>query len=509
MPRPSPVPGLDRRQLVGVLSALLCATLLSSLDVSVLSTALPTIVGEFGAFERFAWVGTAYVVTSTIATPLLGKLSDLYGRRTIFQVTVALFAIGSLLCGLSQSMNQLIAARAVQGLGGGGINSLAFAIVGDLMPPRMRGRYIGYFTGTFALAALAGPLVGGFVIEHFAWQWIFLINVPLCIGVLVLSQRNLQFPFPRRQARIDVVGLVLMSIGLGTLMVALERGRTSWSNTLTLTLFVVAAVALTAFVVAESKVAEPMIPLRLFRSKVVVICCGTGFLASITMNATTGFLPLFFQDALFVSPTESGLRTLPAMLGVVASSIFGGRLIARGAHYKPFPIIGFSLSIAGLLWVSQIDGGTRYATLILPMFAIGWGLSGAFTTGSIATQNAVPITDLGIGTANLMFFRSLGGAIGFAVLGTTLNRAVRSELPARLGVSADEATDLIRAPEQIEALDPSTRDAVIDALTTGISHIFWLAAGAAALGLVLSFFLPELPLRDKAGITDAMTESTP
>jgi EmrB/QacA subfamily drug resistance transporter len=487
-----------------VLGALIMAVMLASLDTSIIATALPTIAGEFNAFESFAWVGTAYIVTSTIATPLLGKLSDLYGRRTIFQITMGIFLVGSVLCGMSQSMNQLIAARALQGVGGGGIQALAFAILGDILPPRERGRYIGYFTIAFAASALMGPLVGGFIIDHYTWPWIFYINVPFCLAVGLVCHRALRLPFPRRTARLDLMGAALLSAGLACLMIGLQQGAEGWGRSSTLGLLGASIVLLLAFGMQERRAPEPMIPLRLFANPVVLACASIGFFAGIVAYGSNQFLPLYFQDSLFVSPTESGLRMMPMMVGVTITSFTVGRMIARSGGYRRYPIGGTFVGILGLVAIAQIDGGTHYWTLLLPMVLMGIASGAAFTTTSIAAQNAVEFKDLGVATATIMFFRSLGGSIGLAGFGTVLNSTIRSEIPARTGVAADAAADLIRAPEQIEALPADVRNAVIDSIALGVSRIYWISAGAMVIAFVSALLLREQALRTRAGISDAL-----
>ena len=487
-----------------MLSALILAVFLASLDTTIISTALPTIAGEFNAFESFAWVGTAYIVTSTIATPLLGKLSDIYGRRLVFQIAMTVFLVGSLLCGLAQSMGQLIAFRAVQGLGGGAIQALAFSILGDILPPRERGRYIGYFTIAFAGAAILGPLVGGFIIEHWSWPWIFYINVPACLAVSAICHRALRLPFPRREARIDLLGAALLSAGIACLMIGLEIGHDGWTRASTLGLFGVAALMLVAFIAQERRASDPMIPLRLFANPVVRTCALLGMSAGVIAFGAGQFLPLYFQDSLFVSPTESGLRMLPMMVGVTITTFGVGRLIAHTGGYKRWPVIGTWLSVVGLVGIAQIDGGTPYLWLVAPMIFMGMGSGSVFTSTSIATQNAVDFRDLGVATATVMFFRSLGGSFGLAVFGTVLNATVRSEIPSRIGVEPDAAAGFIRSPAQIEALPQRERDAVIDTIALGVSRIYWICAAVMLIGAVLALVLPERPLRTRAGISDAM-----
>jgi len=502
----SSVPGFTQRQLVIVLGALMMAVLVASLETSIIATALPTITGEFNAFESYAWVGTAYIVTSAIGTPLLGKLSDLYGRRLLFQITLAIFIVGSMLCGLSQSMSQLIASRAVQGIGGGGLQALAFAILGDILPPRERGRYMGYFTLAFVGSALLGPLLGGFIIDHWSWPWIFYVNVPLAVGVGVVCHFALRLPFHRRNARMDYAGAVLLSTSIACLMIALEEGRHGWTEQHVLVLFAVALVTIVLFVLVELRVSEPMIPMRLLSNPTVLACLLLGLCAGVVTYGAAQFLPLYFQDSLFVSPTQSGLRMLPQMVGVTAATFGIGRLIARSGRYKRFPIIGSVVAVLGLLGVAQITGSTSYWWLLIPMVLMGFGAASVFTTTSIASQNAVEFRDLGVTTATIMFFRSLGGSLGLAAFGTILNSTIRSEIPDRIGIAPDRAADLIRSPAEIQALPSDARIAVVESVALGVSRIYWVCAGAMACAFVVALLLPEKPLRMRAGISDAMEE---
>ena len=501
------VPGFTQRRLVLVLGALMLAVLLASLETSIIATALPTITGEFNGFESYAWVGTAYIVTSAIGTPLLGKLSDLYGRRRIFQITMVVFLIGSLLCGSAQSMGQLIAFRAVQGIGGGGIQALAFAIIGDVIPPRERGRYVGYFTLAFVGSALLGPLLGGVIIEQWTWPWIFYLNVPLALIVMVVCHYALKLPFQRRDAKLDYAGAALLSVSIGALMIALEEGQAGWTDRHVLGLFALALLTLVLFVAVERRVAEPLIPPRLFTNPVVLTCMLLGLCAGVVTYGAGQFLPLYFQDSLFVSPTESGLRMLPQMIGVTMATFGIGRVIAKTGRYKPFPIIGSIVSVVGLVAVAQVlSGNGSYAWLVVPMIFMGFGAASVFTTTSIASQNAAEMRDLGVVTATVMFFRSLGGSFGLAAFGTTLNMTIRSEIPARTGVPAAEASNLIRSPEEIAALPEATRAAVVDSVALGVSRIYLICAGAMVCAVVLAILLPERPLRMRAGLSDALEE---
>ena len=502
------VPGMTKARLWAVLGALMLAVLLASMEISIIATALPTIAGEFDAFESYAWVGTAYIAAAAVGTPLLGKLSDLYGRRWIFLGTMGMFILGSLLCGISQSMNQLIAARVVQGFGGGAIQALAFAILGDILPPRERGRYVGYFTLAFVGAALFGPLIGGFIIDHWSWPWIFFINIPLASIAAVVAYVALDLPFPIRPARLDILGAILLSITIASLMIALDLGaRHGWTEPDVLGLLAIVLVGIGLFIVVERRAAEPMIPLHLFSDRVVLTCVIAGMCAGTIAFGAGQFLPLYFQDSLFVSPTESGLRMLPQMIGVTIGTFGIGRLILKTGRYKAFPVVGCAVAAVGLFAISHISGTTKYGWLVVPMIAMGFGMAAVFTTTSIATQNAVEFHDLGVATATIMFFRSLGGSLGLAVFGTILTGTVRSEIPQRLGISADEAAGLIREPDDIAALATASREAVVDSLASGVGQIYLVCAGVMVVGLIAAILMPERPLRQRAGLSDALEEA--
>ena len=501
------VPGFTNKRLWIVLGALALAVMLANLETSIIATALPTITGQFNSFESFAWVGTAYIVTSAISTPLLGKLSDLYGRRLVFQSTMAVFLVGSILCGASQSMGQLIAARAFQGMGGGGIQALAFAILGDILPPRERGRYMGYFTLAFVGSAVLGPLIGGIIIDHASWPWIFYINIPFIIIVAGICHFALRLPFKRRKAKLDFMGAGLLSLTIASLMIGLEEGRHGWTQQHVLVLLVVAVLGLGAFIKVEQRAEEPMIPLRLFSNDIIRTCALLGMFAGVATYGAGGFLSLYFQDSLLVSPTESGLRTLPQMLGVTMATFGVGRVIAKTGKYKIFPIVGTVLSFFGLIGIAQISGSTPYLNLVIPMIFMGFGTAAIFTTTSIASQNAVDFSDLGVATATVLFFRSLGGSFGLAIFGTVLNITIRSEIPKRITIDPDNASSIIRSPEQISALPLASKQAVIDSLALGVSRIYWICAATMVIAFLLAVILREQPLRLRAGLSDAMEKN--
>ena len=502
---------MPKRQLMIVLGSLFVGTLLSALDNTIVSAALPTIVGKLHGFSGYAWVGTIYILTSTISTPVLGKLSDIYGRKLILQSAVLVFTLGSILCALAQSMTQLILFRGVQGLGAGGLQALTFAILADIIPARERGRYIGFYTGTFAIAAIAGPLVGGFMIEHFAWQWIFLVNVPLGVVTLVAIQANLRFAFLRRNAKVDYFGTALLAGGLSCLMIGLERGKDGWGRAPVLTLLAAAVVILSLFLVWQMRVSEPLVPLRLFSNPIVAACFATSVFLGAIMFGGTQFFPLFFQDARGISPTTAGLFSLPIMAGVLIGSTGAGRIIAKTGRYRQIPMVTLAGATVGIAALSRLlHADVRYVFLIVPMILMGMGGGSTFTSQSIAAQNAVDVGDLGVATATLNFLRTLGASLGLAVFGTVFTSTVKHELPRRIpsGVTRPKGAliGLIRQPEQIKALAPPVRDAVRDSISFGISRVFLICIPLAALAWLCAVLVREIPLHAKAGLSMAIAE---
>ena len=449
------------RELKIVVASLMVGLFLSGLDSNIVATAMPTIAGKLGGFDKLTWVSTAYIVTSTLATPLLGKLSDLFGRRPVYMTTITTFLVGSALCGAAGSINQLIAFRALQGIGGGGIMALSFAIVGDLVSPRDRGKYIGAFTSAFALSSLAGPLAGGWIVDHTSWRWIFYVNIPIGIGVLIVTSVVLKLPFSRIDAKIDVLGATLMSAAIVSVLMALEFGSDhGWSSPEIIGLFILSVVLTGAFWMQEKRASEPMIPPRLMRNKVVVVSCILGFLMGTTMYGASIYFSVFFQDVRFISPTMSGLMSLPIMIGVLFASTFVGRRISATGRYKRFPIVGLAIMSVGVATIAHVIGpSTGYARIGLGMLCIGGGMGFALPTTSIASQNAVGKRDLGIATATVTFFRSLGGSVSLAIYGTVFNTKLSQELMRRVpkssGQSGRDLTTLIRGAEA----DQSTREA--------------------------------------------------
>ena len=495
---------LTKRQLWIILASLMLGTVLAALDGTIVNTALPTIAGKLNGFSSYAWVGTAYILTGTIATPILGKLGDLYGRRRVVLSAIGIFVAGSLLCGVSQNMTQLIVARGVQGLGGGGIQALTFAILGDLVSPRDRGRYMGLYTGIYAASAVVGPLLGGWMISHFAWEWIFLVNLPVGSVAFLAISATLKVPFRRRQTRIDFLGAALLSGSLGSLILGLEQGRDGWTKPTVLALSAAAVVLLLLFLAQESRTTEPIIPLHLFKNRVFVIASSMGFCAGTLAYGAGAFLPLQFQDANFVSPTRAGLYLVPLMIGVMMGSAYGGRRISATGRYKLIPVVGLGLAIVGVASISQITSTSGFWWLAVPMLFIGVGNGSTFTTTSIAVQNAIDPREIGISTATLMALRTLGGSLGLAIYGTVFATVVKHELRDRVPEGSlppgRTASSLIREPAAIKALAEPIRRGVVQSITAGTGRVFLIAVPIAITAFVLALRLPELPLRQSTGM---------
>ena len=484
-----------RPRLALIISTLLGAAFLSALDSNIVATALPTIAGEMKGFSRLAWVTTAYIVTSTISSIILAKLSDLYGRRPILLITIGLFVAGSLLCGAAQSVEQLIAFRAVQGLGGGGILSIVFAVLGDLVPPIERSKYSGYFSIVFASGGVLGPLLGGLIVDHWSWRWIFLINLPLGLVVMLVISHALRIPKPHREVHIDYSGALVLSVMLAAFMIGLEQSPTrGWRDGLVLGLFAVAVIGLAVFIRVEQKAREPIIPLHLFRSRLVICVSMLAMLLGAILFALGLYFALFFQDVRFVSPTTSGLRLLPQVIAMTLVALVAGRTMARTGRYRWYPIGGSALIVVGMVLSSTVTVSTSYLRLGFALAIVGLGLGNFVLISSIA-QNAAGPRDMGVISALQTFFRNLGGAVGLAIYSTVFTAVVKDGLVRRLPAGESPSLKIIRDPKSLRAASAPIRTAVQRSITDGVSTVFRIAVGVAILALVISVIMPEIPMR--------------
>lgn len=477
-----------------ILGSLMVTLLLSALDTTIVSTAMPTIAGQFEAFELYAWVTTAYSVTSTIATLVLGKLSDLYGRRRMLLTTIAIFVIASLLCGAAQSMPQLIAARALQGIGGGGIWGLTFATVGDIVPPRERGKYMGLFSSMWGVAAIAGPLVGGLIVGNTSWRWIFLVNIPLGVAVFFLLAKVLKVPAPNRRPVLDIPGVVLLTVGVGALMLSLERGQSvGWSSPLILGGFALVVVCFVCFIWQERRAVEPVLPLRLFSNPDLRTSYILGFLIGPAMFAGGLFFSLYFQAVRFLEPTRAGLQSLPMMIGMVGGSTTSGRVISRIGKYSYLPRVGCPVAALASFGAILVGVTTSFWYIGVLMFFIGFGTGISMPALSIVAQNSAEARDLGVSSAVQNFMRSAGGAITIALLTVIFNSRIASRLDREPGGRA--LVKLIREPSEIAALEPSVRDAITDAITSAMGLVITLSGFVIAGAWMMSFLVRDRELR--------------
>jgi EmrB/QacA subfamily drug resistance transporter len=496
---------VDQRRIWIIFSGLMLALLISSLDQTVVATALPTIVSDLGGLSQLSWVVTGYLLASTVSTPLWGKLGDLYGRKRFFQASIVLFLLGSALCGLSQTMTELILFRTLQGLGGGGLIVLVQAIIGDIVPPRDRGRYQGLFGAVFGLSSVAGPLLGGFFVDTLSWRWIFYINLPIGIIALLVIAFALPATGQRGHHTIDSLGTVLLAVAASSLVLFTTLGGSiyPWGSLPLLLLAVLGGVCLIGFVFAEQHAAEPVLPLQLFHNPVFTLCCAIGFVVGFALFGATSYLPLFLQVVNGASPTSSGLRLLPMILGLLLTSITSGQLISRTGRYKAFPIVGTALMTVGMFLLSLMNEHTGVLVESLSMFVLGLGLGLVTQVLVIAVQNAVDYRNLGAATSAVTFFRSIGGSFGTAIFGAIFSSqlayhlaSLASSLPS--GVNPGNVENVAA----IQHLPTAVRAEVVLAFAESLSTAFLVAVPIAALAFILAWLLPEVRLRTTTQATE-------
>jgi EmrB/QacA subfamily drug resistance transporter len=463
-------PGTDRRAIYVVFSGLVLVMLMAALDSTIVSTALPTIVGDLGGLNHISWVVTAYLLAQTAVTPLYGKLGDLYGRKVVLQVAMVVFLAGSALCGAAQNLDMLIAFRAIQGLGGGGLIVSAQAAVGDVVPPRERGRYQGIFGAVFGLASVLGPLLGGFFTTSLSWRWIFYVNLPIGAVAFVVIQTRFQSRTERVHHQVDYVGAGLLAAAVSALVLMCTLGGTSykWISGVPIGLGVAAIVLTVVFVLVERRAAEPVLPPRLFRNRVFATTSGVGLIVGFALFGSVTYLPLFLQVVNGATPTGSGLQILPLMAGLLITSIGSGQIISRVGRYKVFPIIGTGVMTVGMVLLSTMSATTSRAAASLFMFVLGLGLGSVMQVLVLAVQNAVDYQDLGVATSGATLFRSIGGSVGTAILGSIFSSRLSSNLKSTVGAAAGSSgvSGLAHAnPAALKKLPAPIHHAYIHAFT--------------------------------------------
>jgi EmrB/QacA subfamily drug resistance transporter len=495
---------LGHRQTMVVFSGLLLVMLLAALDSTIVSTALPTIVGDLGGLEHLAWVVTGYLLAQTIVTPIYGKLGDLYGRKIVLQSAVVLFLAGSALCGLSRTMTQLIVFRFLQGLGGGGLMVTSQAVVGDIIPPRDRGRYQGIFGAVFGLASIAGPLLGGYFTTHLSWRWIFYINLPLGVVALGVLAATLPARSERRSHAIDYAGAALLAVCLSaiTLISDLGGGVYPWSSPLILGLIAAAVIGLVAFVFIEKRAKEPVLPPRLFANRSFSITSIVGLIVGFAMFGSITYFPVFLQVVRGVSPTASGMQMLPMMGGMLVTSMLSGQLISRTGRYKLFPVLGTGIMTAGLFLLSRLSLDTEAWLTSAYILLLGVGLGSVMQVLVIAVQNAVEYRDLGVATSGATLFRLIGGSFGTAILGAIFAARLTANLARSMPSGAGQLSGAGRmSAGALAHLPPAARAAYGLAFTDSLNTVFLVAALVCAAGFVFAWLLPERPLRTTVAAT--------
>ena len=491
------------QNVAAVFGALLLTQILSGLDTIILVTALPTIVGDLGGLKDLSWVLTVYLLTSTAVSPLAGKLSDMMGRKTLFQVSLVVFLVGSALCGQSHSLLELILFRGIQGIGGGGMGVLGRTIVADIVPGRQLGRLQGIMTSSFAIASVAGPLVGGLLVDHASWRWIFYINMPIGLVALAVVGVSLQLPRTPRQVVVDYRGAVTMTASMSCLLLATTWAgvRYGWGSGPIVGLLVGGCVLAVAFVRVETRTAEAILPVHLFRDPVFSVASASGLVLGMAMFGPWTVMPIFLQVVTGASATNSGLLLLPLLISFTVFSVASGFLITRYGRYRVFPIVGTGLMLVGMMLYTRMGVGTSRLEASLYMAVVGTGIGLMLEVLTIAVQNSIHPRDLGAATAGVNLFNSLGGSFGTAVYLSILNGGLLHWIPRLVPRSVHLAAGVLQgSPAGVRALAPGVRHGVIEAFARSLHTVFVWVVPLAAVGLLMVLFLPEVPLREKSAV---------
>lgn len=501
LPAPA-APPAPTRALTGSARRIAFATialgmLLAALDGTIVATALPTIVGDLGGGTHMAWVVTAYLLAQTAVTAVVGKLGDQFGRKRVFQLSVVVFILGSALCGLATGMTWLIVARAIQGLGAGGLTVTATALIADIIPLRERGKYQGALGAVFGVATVIGPFLGGLFTDQLSWRWCFYVNVPLAVLVILVAQRTIPAVAGSRRARIDFLGMAVVSAGAAALVLATSWGGTTypWASWQIVGLLGAGVLLLALFVAVELRADEPILPMGLFRSRVFADCCALSFVVGFTMMGAMTFLPTFFQYVLGESATASGLSMLPMVVGLMLTATTSGNVVGRTGHYKTFPVVGTLVMGIGLFLLSRMDADTSPWVSAAYLFVLGLGIGLSMQVLTIIVQGSVRYTELGVATSGVTFFRTMGGAFGTAIFGTLYANFLADEMPGAIAASGIDPR-LVETPGQLHTLADDTIRPVVDAYADALGAVFAWAAPIALLAFVLALLLPQVRLAD-------------
>jgi EmrB/QacA subfamily drug resistance transporter len=477
--------------------AIMLGMLLAALDQTIVATALPTIVADLGGAGHQSWVVTSYLLASTIITALVGRLGDLFGRKLVFQAAVVFFVVGSVLCGISQSMVMLVASRALQGIGGGAITVTATALIGEVIPLRDRGRYQGALGAVFGVTTVIGPLLGGYFTDHLTWRWAFWINVPVSVVVFFVAAAAIPTLAARERPIIDYTGILFVGLGASGLTLATSWGGTTypWGSATIVVLFVGSAAALGVFVWVESRAAAPILPTRLFGSPVFTVCCVLSFVVGFAMLGALTFLPTYMQFVDGVSATTSGLRTLPMVAGMLATSMGSGILVGRTGRYKVFPVAGTAVMAVAFLLMSRMNPSTSALLQSLYLFILGAGIGLCMQVLILIVQNTSSFDDLGVATSGVTFFRTIGSSFGAAIFGSLFTNFLHSRIGPAIAASG-AAPLAASSPEALHRLPRAMAAPIVGAYAASLTQVFLWAVPVALVGLILALFLREVPLRD-------------
>ncbi|GAA0484242.1 MDR family MFS transporter [Streptomyces olivaceiscleroticus] len=497
---PTAPPALSRRRTNLVFVTIVLGMLLAALDQTIVSTALPTIVADLGGGGHMAWVVTAYLLAETVATVLVGKFGDLFGRKIVFQLSAVVFVGGSVLAGLAGSMGMLVAARAVQGVGGGGLMVTAMALIADVIPLRERGKYQGALGAVFGVTTVVGPTLGGLFTDHATWRWCFYVNVPIAVVMVVMAARTIPVVRSAVRPMIDYAGIVLVALGSAGLVLGLEWGGNEypWGSGTIIGLFAGSVVLLAAFVFVELRAKEPMLPMHLFRNPVFTVCSVLSFIVGFAMLGAMTYLPTYLQYVDGVSATMSGVRTLPMVIGLLATSMLSGVVVSRTGRYRLFPIVGTGVMALGLYLMSTMGRDTGVRLESLYMFVLGLGIGLAMQVLTIAVQNTVSYHELGSATSGVTFFRTLGSSFGTAIFGTLYSGQLEPNLKEALAKVPGVPPEAAQSPQGLHALPAAQARPVIDAYAETVDHVFTWVVPVALLGFLVAWFLKEVPLRDSS-----------